>query len=118
MNARDTMELREETIRAKYEHALGLLTGFDHAPRLAAPTHADTAIAAEQTGLDQTTEQPAVPADQKAIPIGILERAKVSRPIKAGQPLTYDACTPDDSMLVTQIRQRLDQSDAQFVTAA
>ena len=56
--------------------------------------------------------------DQKAIPIGILERAKVSRPIKAGQPLTYDACTPDDSMLVTQIRQRLDQSDAQFVTAA
>ncbi len=56
--------------------------------------------------------------DQKAIPIGILEKAKVIRPIKAGQRLTYDACTPDASMLVTQIRQRLDQSDAQFVTAA
>ncbi len=33
--ARDTMELREGTIKAQYEAALGLLTGFDHAPRLA-----------------------------------------------------------------------------------
>ncbi len=32
---RDTMELREETIRAQYEAALALLSGFDHAPRLA-----------------------------------------------------------------------------------
>ena len=32
---RDTMELREETIRAHYEPALSLLSGFDHAPRLA-----------------------------------------------------------------------------------
>ena len=32
---RDTMELREDTIKAQYEPALGLLTGFDHAPRLA-----------------------------------------------------------------------------------
>jgi hypothetical protein len=35
MSTRDTMELREETIRAQYEAALGLITGFDHAPRLA-----------------------------------------------------------------------------------
>jgi energy-coupling factor transporter ATP-binding protein EcfA2 len=33
--ARDTMELREDTIKAQYEASLGLLTGFDHAPRLA-----------------------------------------------------------------------------------
>lgn len=33
--ARDTMELREDTIRAQYDAALALLTGFDHAPRLA-----------------------------------------------------------------------------------
>ncbi len=31
---RDTMELKEETVRAQYEAALGLLAGFDHAPRL------------------------------------------------------------------------------------
>ena len=35
MSTRDTMELREETIRAQYEAALGLISGFDHAPRLA-----------------------------------------------------------------------------------
>jgi hypothetical protein len=35
MTARDTMELREDSIRAHYEAALGLLTGFDYAPRLA-----------------------------------------------------------------------------------
>ena len=34
MTTRDTMELKEDAIRAQYEAALGLLTGFDHAPRL------------------------------------------------------------------------------------
>ena len=38
MSTRDTMELQEETIRAQYEHALVMLTGFDHAPRLAKAT--------------------------------------------------------------------------------
>ncbi|MDP2739748.1 MAG: ATP-binding protein [Pseudorhodobacter sp.] len=32
---RDTMELREQTIRSHFTAALALLTGFDHAPRLA-----------------------------------------------------------------------------------
>ncbi len=35
MSVRDTMELREEAIRGQYEAALALLSGFDHAPRLA-----------------------------------------------------------------------------------
>ncbi|WP_435260099.1 ATP-binding protein [Thioclava sp. FR2] len=35
MSTRDTMELKEEAIRAQYDTALNLLTGFDHAPRLA-----------------------------------------------------------------------------------
>ncbi len=35
MTNRDTMELPEAAIRAQYEASLGLLTGFDHAPRLA-----------------------------------------------------------------------------------
>jgi energy-coupling factor transporter ATP-binding protein EcfA2 len=38
MSTRDTMELKEEAVRAQYEAALGLLTGFDHAPRLAKAT--------------------------------------------------------------------------------
>ena len=37
MSTRDTMELKEETIRAQYEAALGMVFGFDHAPRLARP---------------------------------------------------------------------------------
>ncbi|MFN3992643.1 MAG: ATP-binding protein [Tabrizicola flagellatus] len=37
MTTRDTMELKEETIRAQYEAALGMVFGFDHAPRLAKP---------------------------------------------------------------------------------
>jgi energy-coupling factor transporter ATP-binding protein EcfA2 len=37
MTTRDTMELKEEAIRAQYEAALGLVFGFDHAPRLAKP---------------------------------------------------------------------------------
>jgi hypothetical protein len=37
MSTRDTMELKEETIRTQYEAALGMVFGFDHAPRLAKP---------------------------------------------------------------------------------
>ena len=33
MSTRDTMELKEETIRAQYEAALGMVFGFDHAPQ-------------------------------------------------------------------------------------
>ena len=35
METRDEMELPEDRIRAHYPQALALLTGFDHAPRLA-----------------------------------------------------------------------------------
>jgi len=38
MTPRDTMELTEASIRAQYDPALGLLTGFDHAPRLGKAT--------------------------------------------------------------------------------
>lgn len=35
MTTRDTMELREDAVKGQYEAALGLISGFDHAPRLA-----------------------------------------------------------------------------------
>ena len=47
MTTRDTMELKEETIRAQYEAALGMVLGFDHAPRLAKPLVA--AVTAERS---------------------------------------------------------------------
>ncbi len=49
------------------------------------------------------------------VPLGLAERAKVLKPIKAGERLTYDNCTPDGDMVITQIRQRLDQSDSRFL---
>ncbi len=53
---------------------------------------------------------------RRLIPIGLAERAKIVKPIKAGEMLSYDNCVPDDSLVVTQIRKRLDQADAQFVS--
>jgi predicted homoserine dehydrogenase-like protein len=53
--------------------------------------------------------------DKGALPVGLAERATALKPIRAGEHLTYENCAPDDSMIVTQIRRRLDQSDAQYV---
>jgi predicted homoserine dehydrogenase-like protein len=52
--------------------------------------------------------------DKALMPLGLAERAKVLKPVKAGEPLTYENCAPDDSLVVTQIRRRLDQSDGRF----
>ena len=49
-----------------------------------------------------------------AIPLGLAQGAKVVKPVKAGERITYDNCVPDDSLLVTQIRRRLDQADTRF----
>jgi energy-coupling factor transporter ATP-binding protein EcfA2 len=48
MSTRDTMELREETIRQQYQAALGLIEGFEHAPRLA-KLRAPAAVAEERS---------------------------------------------------------------------
>ena len=49
MTTRDTMELKEETIRAQYEAALGMVFGFDHAPRLAKPLVVASAVERRST---------------------------------------------------------------------
>jgi predicted homoserine dehydrogenase-like protein len=54
--------------------------------------------------------------DRAAMPLGLAERARVLKPIKAGEQLTYENCAPDDSLVVTQIRRRLDQMDGRFAT--
>jgi predicted homoserine dehydrogenase-like protein len=53
-----------------------------------------------------------------AVPLGLAEGARIIKPVKKGSALTYDNCAPDDSLIVTQIRRRLDQSDARFAAAA
>jgi predicted homoserine dehydrogenase-like protein len=49
-----------------------------------------------------------------AVPLGLAEQARVIKPVKAGDYLTYDNCVPDDSLIVTQIRKRLDRADARL----
>lgn len=51
-----------------------------------------------------------------AVPLGLAEGAKVIKPVKAGEYLTYENCVPEDSFIVTQIRKRLDQADARLHT--
>ncbi len=50
MSTRDTMELREEQVRAQYDAALAMLSGFDHAPRLAKAMTPDR-VEARSSGL-------------------------------------------------------------------
>lgn len=55
--------------------------------------------------------------DGFALPLGLAERARVLKPIKAGERLTYENCAPDEELVVTQIRRRLDQADAVYLAA-
>ncbi len=55
--------------------------------------------------------------DSFALPLGLAEQARVLKPIKAGERLTYDNCAPDEQLLVTQLRRRLDQADTQYLAA-
>jgi predicted homoserine dehydrogenase-like protein len=50
-----------------------------------------------------------------ALPLGLAEAAKVVKPIKAGEKLSYENCVPEDDFVVTRTRRRLDQSDARFL---
>ena len=56
--------------------------------------------------------------DESALPLGLAENARVTRPIKAGEKLTYANCEPDDSLVISQIRRRLDQADSRFAASA
>ncbi len=53
-----------------------------------------------------------------ALPVGLAEKARVMKPVKAGTYLTYENCVPDDTLTITRIRRRLDQADARFHAAA
>ncbi|MCJ8142672.1 homoserine dehydrogenase [Ancylobacter sp. A5.8] len=55
--------------------------------------------------------------DSFALPLGLAEKARVLKPVKAGEPLTYENCAPDEALIVTQMRRRLDQADAQYLAA-
>jgi predicted homoserine dehydrogenase-like protein len=53
----------------------------------------------------------------RCLPLGLAERAKVTKPIKAGELLTYDNAVPDETLIITKIRRELDASDAVFLNS-
>lgn len=55
--------------------------------------------------------------DSFALPLGLAERATVLKPIRKGERLTYENCAPDDELVVTQIRRRMDQADTVYLAA-
>jgi predicted homoserine dehydrogenase-like protein len=50
-----------------------------------------------------------------AMPIGLVEAAKVTKTVKKGEYLTSANCTPEKSFTITQIRDKLDRMDARFL---
>jgi predicted homoserine dehydrogenase-like protein len=50
-----------------------------------------------------------------AVPLGLAEGAKVTKPIGKGEKLTNGNCVPNDSLVVTRTRRRLDEADARFL---
>lgn len=53
---------------------------------------------------------------ERALPLGLAEKARVAKPVKKGERLTHDNCTADDTLLVTRIRRELDAADARFLS--
>ena len=49
------------------------------------------------------------------IPLGLAENATMLQPVKAGEMLTYKNCNPDESLIITDIRKKLDKQDTRFL---
>lgn len=49
---------------------------------------------------------------QNALPLGLAEHSRVLGDIRPGELLTYANCAPDESLLVTKLRRKLDERDA------
>ena len=52
-----------------------------------------------------------------ALPLGLAERARVTRPIARGERITRAACVADDELVITRIRAELDAADERFAVA-
>ena len=52
--------------------------------------------------------------DKRVLPLGLVEKSKVVKPVRIGELLTHDNCAPDESLLVTRMRAELDVADGRF----
>ena len=54
----------------------------------------------------------------RALPLGLAERARVTRAVRAGEALTLDNCAPDESLVITKVRRELDRADDALAATA
>jgi len=53
----------------------------------------------------------------RLLPIGLAERARVTRPIRRGELLSHDNCAVDESLTIVRLRRELDKADKRFLGA-
>ncbi|MDQ0473762.1 NAD(P)H-dependent oxidoreductase [Labrys wisconsinensis] len=53
----------------------------------------------------------------RAVPIGLAEKARVTRPVKKGELLNHENCAVDETLTIVKLRRALDQADARFLPA-
>ena len=54
----------------------------------------------------------------EALPIGLAERSRVTRPIRKGEMLTYENCAVDETLTITRLRRELDRADERSFAAS
>ena len=52
---------------------------------------------------------------ERALPLGLAEGSRVTRTIQAGELLTHENCSPDETLLVTRMRAELDAADESMI---
>ena len=53
----------------------------------------------------------------RVLPIGLAERARVTRPIRKGELLSHDNCAVDETLTIVALRRELDRADRRFLAA-
>ncbi|CAM5775177.1 homoserine dehydrogenase [Labrys miyagiensis] len=53
----------------------------------------------------------------RLLPLGLAERARVTRPIRKGELLSHDNCAVDESLTIVKLRRQLDLADQRFLNA-
>jgi predicted homoserine dehydrogenase-like protein len=53
----------------------------------------------------------------RLLPLGLAERARVTRPIRKGELLSHDNCAVDESLTIVKLRRQLDLADQRFLSA-
>ncbi|MBO0662165.1 homoserine dehydrogenase [Jiella sp. MQZ9-1] len=54
-------------------------------------------------------------SQKRALPLGLAEHARITRPVALGDLITYDNAAPNETLIVTRLRAELDAADRVFI---